>query len=98
MSKETAIPKLMIAAVGKSTYVFLDGKCISEGVMDMKYSALSKDGKLSPTLDMKIDVNSFSFESGMSIEEFMKKSTEFQEMFQQSDQEKKELLEPKEEV
>lgn len=34
----------------------------------------------------------------MSIEEFMKKSTEFQEMFQQSDQEKKELLEPREEV
>ena len=34
----------------------------------------------------------------MTIEEFLEKSTEIKRMFQQSDQEKKELLEPKEEV
>lgn len=93
MSK-TAVPKLMIAAVEAATYVFLDGKCISDGLEDVKYSALSKDGKLSPTLDMKIDVNSFSFESGMTIEEFLKKSTEIKRMFQQSNQ-KDEPLEQK---
>ena len=98
MSEKTMVPKLMIAAVGRSTYVFLEGKCISEGVEDLKYSAGDEKGNLCPTLDLKLDVKNFSFESGMSIEEFMKKSTEFQEMFQQSDQEKKELLEPKEEV
>lgn len=98
MNQKTTTPKLMIATDGIGTYAFLDGKCISEGVTDLKYSALDENGKPHPTLNMKIDVNSFSFEKGMSIEEFMKKSTEFQEMFQQSDQEKKELLEPKEEV
>lgn len=94
MNNGTAVPKLMIVAVGAATYVFFEGKCISEGLMDMKYSALSKDGKLSPTLDMKIDVNSFSFESGMTIEEFLEKSTEIKRMFQQSDQ-KDEPLEQK---
>lgn len=98
MSKEKMIPKLMIAAVGSATYVFLDGKCISDGVEDLKYSARSEKGELCPTLDMKINIKGFSFESGMSIEEFMKKNTELKEMFQQSDQKKKELLEPKEEV
>lgn len=34
MSEKTMVPKLMIAAVGRSTYVFLEGKCISEGVED----------------------------------------------------------------
>lgn len=98
MSKETAIPKLMIAAVGKSTYVFLDGKCISDGLEDLKYSALDKDGKLGPILDMKINVSSFSFESGMTIEDFLEKSTEIKRMFQQSDWEENELLEPKKET
>ena len=98
MNNATAVPKLMIAAVGPATYVFLDGKCISEGVMDLKYSALGKDGKLSPTLDMKIDVNSFSFEPGMTIEEFLKKSTEIKRMFQQSNQEENGLPEPKKEI
>lgn len=98
MSKETAIPKLMITAVGKSTYVFLDGKCISSGVEDLKYSALDKNGELCPILDMKINVNSFSFESGMCIEEFLEKSTELERIFRQSDPEEKELSEDKEEV
>lgn len=74
---------------------FWKGNVLAEGVEDLKYSARDEKGNLCPTLDLKIDVKNFSFESGMSIEEFMKKSTEFQEMFQQSDQEKKELLEPK---
>lgn len=73
MSEKTMVPKLMIAAVGRSTYVFLEGKCISEGVEDLKYSARDEKGNLCPTLDLKIDVKNFSFESGMSIEEFMKK-------------------------
>lgn len=96
--KKTAVPKLMIAAVGKSTYVFLDGKCISDGLEDLKYSALDKDGKLGPILDMKINVSSFSFESGMTIEDFLEKSTEIKRMFQQSDREENELLEPKKET
>lgn len=88
--KKTAVPKLMIAAVGTATYVFLDGKCISDGLEDLKYSAVDKDGKLSPILDMKINVSSFSFESGMTIEEFLEKSTEIKRMFQQSDREVRE--------
>ena len=98
MSKKTMVPKLMIAVVGRSTYVFLEGECISEGVEDLKYSARDEKGNLCPTLDLKINVKDFSFESGMSIEEFMKKSTEFQGMFQRSNQKMKELLEPKEEI
>ena len=39
MSEKTMVPKLMIAVVGRSTYVFLEGKCISGGVEDLKYSA-----------------------------------------------------------
>lgn len=92
------VPKLMIATVGVGTYVFLDGRCISAGVTDLKYSALDEKGKLCPTLEMKIDVNNFSFKGGMSIEEFLKESAELKEMFQQPDQKKKELLESKEEV
>lgn len=91
---KTILPKLVIAAEGKETYVFLDGRCISEGISDLKYSALDEKGELRPTLDMKIDVNSFSFEKGMSIEEFMKRSTELKNMFQQPDP-KNEPLEPK---
>lgn len=30
MSEKTMVPKLMIAIVGRLTYVFLEGKCISE--------------------------------------------------------------------
>lgn len=77
MSEKTMVPKLMIAAVGRLTYVFLEGKCISEGVEDLKYSARDEKGNLCPTLDLKIDVKNFSFESGMSIEEFMKKVQNF---------------------
>lgn len=91
------VPKLMIATVGVGTYVFLDGRCISAGVTDLKYSALDEKEKLRPTLEMKIDVNNFSFKEGISIEEFLKESTELKKMFQQSDP-KKELLEPKEGV
>ena len=97
MSKEKMIPKLMIAAVGNASYVFLDGKCISDGVEDLRYSARNEKGELCPTLDMKINIKDFSFESGMNIEEFMEKSIELKKMSQQSDQKKKELLEPKEE-
>lgn len=82
------IPKLLLATCGKSTYVFLDGKCISEGVLDLKYSALDEEGKLCPTVDMKIDVNNFSFE-GMSVEEFLQKSTELKRMFQRPSQNEK---------
>lgn len=46
MSEKTMVPKLMIAAVGRSTYVFLEGKCISEGVEDLKYSARDEKGNL----------------------------------------------------
>lgn len=45
---KTILPKLVIAAVGKSTYVFLDGRCISEGVSDLKYSALDEKRRTSP--------------------------------------------------
>lgn len=98
MSKKAIVPKLMIVSEGIATYVFLNGKCISEGLEDLKYSALDEDGKLNPTLTMKIDVNTFSLESGMSIEEFMEKSTELKRMFQQSNPEVEEPLEPKEEI
>ena len=45
MNQKTTTPKLMIATDGIGTYAFLDGKCISEGVTDLKYSALDENGK-----------------------------------------------------
>ena len=97
MNQKTTTPKLMIATDGIGTYAFLDEKCISDGIIDLKYSALDEAGKLRPTLDMKIDVNSFSLEKGMSIEEFLERSTELKDMFQQPDL-KKEPLELKEQI
>ena len=43
MNQKTTTPKLMIATDGIGTYAFLDGKCISEGVTDLKYSALDEN-------------------------------------------------------
>ena len=70
---ETEIkPKLALVSLGKATYVFLDGKCIIEGLLDVEYSAKDEKGDLRPTLDMKLDIQRFSFENGQTLESFIK--------------------------
>lgn len=44
------IPEIAIFAIGKSTYLFIDGKCVSRDVENMSYSAKDEHGELCPTL------------------------------------------------
>ena len=66
------INNFAIVQSGFSTFVFLDGRCISEGIKDMTYHARDEEGKVKPTLDLKIDLESFSFKEGMTLEEYFK--------------------------
>lgn len=75
-------PKLMIATVGKATYLFLDGKCISGGVLKADFSTHNGED-LSPTLNLKINVDGFSFEDGETFEEFAKKIGDLREELSQ---------------
>lgn len=76
-------PKFAIATIENSTYVFLDGKCISGGVTDLIYSAKNEQGNLKPTLKLlEVDINEFSFEDGISLEEFLDKTQEVKELFE----------------
>lgn len=63
-------PKFALVTIGRYTHVFLNGRCISEGIEDIKYSARDEKGELRPTVDMKINVQNFSFSEGQTLEEF----------------------------
>lgn len=65
-------PKLIIAVLEKSTYVFLGGKCISNGITDFSYHARGENGEVCPGFNADIDIQSFSFE-GMTFDEFWEK-------------------------
>ena len=65
-------PRFAIVQVGDFSYVFLDGRLISEGIQDIAYNARDKNGKLEPTVSMKINLNDFSFKDGMTLEDFLK--------------------------
>lgn len=63
-------PKFALIELDGCTYVFMDGKCISEGIEDITYHAKDEKGKLNPKVDVTIDIKNFSFESGKTLEEF----------------------------
>lgn len=65
-------PRFAIVQVGKFSYVFLDGRLISSGIKDITYYAKNENGNLEPTIDMKIDLQDFSFKEGITVEEFLK--------------------------
>lgn len=65
-------PKFIIVALEKASYVFMDGKCISEGIRDISYHARDNQGNLRPMVNADIDIQDFSFE-GMTFEEFWEK-------------------------
>lgn len=65
-------PKFIIAAFEKASYVFMGGKCISEGIRDISYHARDDQGNLRPTVNADINIQDFSFE-GMTFEEFWEK-------------------------
>ena len=73
MGGEKLEPKFALVTVGRYTHVFLDGKCISEGIDDITYYARNEKGELRPTVDMKINVQNFSFTEGQTLEEFFEK-------------------------
>lgn len=63
-------PKFALVTLGSGTYVFLDGRCISDGIDNITYSARDEKGNLRPTVDVKINVQNFSFTEGQTLEEF----------------------------
>ena len=65
-------PRFAIVQVGEFSYVFLDGRLISSGIKDITYHAKNENGKLEPTIDMKINLQDFSFKEGITVEEFLK--------------------------
>lgn len=67
---EKVKPKFALIEMAGCTYVFMDGKCISEGIEDITYHAKNEEGRLEPTIDMKINIRDFSFENGKTLEEF----------------------------
>lgn len=82
-------PRFAIINVGRETHVFLRGKDISEGILDLHYHATDKDGNLSPTVEMTINVEGFSFDDGCTIEEFFQKTKELDEAFAEGDRKKR---------
>lgn len=71
-------PKFIIAAFDKASYVFMNGKCISEGLKNLSYHARDEQGNLRPMISADIDIQSFSFE-GMTFEEFWEKINNIRE-------------------
>lgn len=66
------LPKLVIATLGNTTNVFLEGKQIGKGVENLVYSARDNDGNLNPTLKLlEVNVNGFSLEGGKTLEDFL---------------------------
>lgn len=70
MGGEKLEPKFALIEMAGCTFAFLDGKCISGGIEDITYHAKDEQGRLEPTIDMKINVRKFSFENGKTLEEF----------------------------
>lgn len=78
-------PGFAIINVGRETHVFLRGKDISEGILDLHYHTKDKYDNLSPTVEMTVNVESFSFDDGCTIEEFLQKTKELDEAFAEGD-------------
>lgn len=64
-------PKFAIVTLEKSTYVFLDGKCINDGLKNVKFSARDENGALEPTAELTVAVDRFSAQ-GITLEQFFR--------------------------
>lgn len=64
-------PKFALVQIGKSTNIFFDGKNITDGVEDLIYHARNEAGELCPTVEMKINIQDFSFDSNITLERFI---------------------------
>ena len=64
-------PRFALVQVGNFSFVFLDGRLISSGIEDITYHARNECGDLEPNIDMKINLQDFSFKEGITLEEFM---------------------------
>lgn len=64
-------PKFALVQIGKTTNIFFDGKNIADGVEDLTYHARNEKGELCPTVEMKINIQDFSFDSNITLERFI---------------------------
>ena len=68
------IPEIAIFAIGKATYLFVNGKCISEALEDMNYSAKDEHGKLCPTLKVtELEPNADPLMNQENLSDFIKR-------------------------
>jgi hypothetical protein len=63
--------KFALAQIGKTTNIFFDGKNITDGVEDLIYHARNEAGELCPTVEMRINIQEFSFDGGITFEQFV---------------------------
>lgn len=64
-------PKFALVQIGNSTNVFIDGKYITNGIEDLNYHARNESGELCPTVEMRINIQEFSFDGGIEFEQFV---------------------------
>lgn len=64
-------PKFALVQIGKTTNVFIDGKYITNGIEDLTYHARNENGELCPALELKINVQNFSFDGGIALDQFV---------------------------
>lgn len=64
-------PKFALVQIGKSTNVFIDGKYIANGIEDLTYHARNEKGELCPNVEMRINIQEFSFDGGVTFEQFV---------------------------
>lgn len=64
-------PKFALVQIGKSTNVFIDGKYITNGIEDLTYHARNEKGELCPNIEMRINIQEFSFDSNITLERFI---------------------------
>lgn len=63
--------KFALVQIGKTTNIFFDGKNITDGVEDLTYHARNEKGELCPTVEMRINIQEFSFDDGITFEQFV---------------------------
>ena len=66
-------PKFALVQLGKTTNIFIDGKYITAGVEDLTYHARNENDDFCPTVEMRINIQNFSFDSDITLEQFMEK-------------------------
>lgn len=64
-------PKFALVQIGKTTNVFIDGKYITSGIEDVNYYARNEKGELCPTVELSINIQDFSFDGDITLEQFV---------------------------